>query len=196
MENEERRKRSREGELEEEESGEVCSLPEAKRVRTDILGILEDDDYDAGEGSSDSGAEEELVNSVMRSLQEEIEGEECSAGGVNDVSVQPDLGYLLEASDDELGLPPASSDDEFGLIPAYSDGGTSENDDIFSGEAPREVLGFGGSWDFEEGMMGFGLPAEFGGAEERYEEDETVLFESLFDYSDAGLWRPESLPAV
>ncbi|TKY69364.1 hypothetical protein E2542_SST05637 [Spatholobus suberectus] len=72
---------------------------EAKRLRDDLLEFL--DDADPTPPSQD-------LDSVMRSLQEEIAApfvDPTSASGES----QPQIGFLLEASDDELGLPPTGS---------------------------------------------------------------------------------------
>ncbi|XP_031500825.1 uncharacterized protein LOC116264636 [Nymphaea colorata] len=183
MENESKRKRS----AEEAECGE----DEAKRLRSDILGLLEEDVVSDDTSESESTSEE-LLNSVMRSLQDEIDGDDA-ASRAPAASAQPDLGYLLEATDDELGLPPAGCDD----VPRI------ENDGALG-----EVPGFVGFWDFEEGIPGFAVEEFwFPGGEARYGGEEAVVLDQdgLFDYSDAsvpadfssmGLWRHETMPAL
>ncbi|GLJ09410.1 hypothetical protein SUGI_0108930 [Cryptomeria japonica] len=118
----ERFKRGREEE-EEEEENEFCE----KRFRfltaegEELLHLLEDVES-CGEKNED------LVNGVMKILEEEIgvglnadvssvscsEGSEVESGGNCSPQSRIDLGYLLEASDDELGIPPTvdSSSDE------------------------------------------------------------------------------------
>lgn len=83
-------------------------VPEAKRAHVDLLSILDDSDEPAIQG----------LDSVIRSFEEEILFHSCPAS-VDSAEVtsvgycsQPDLGYLLEASDDELGLPPTFSAEE------------------------------------------------------------------------------------
>ncbi|XP_044487925.1 uncharacterized protein LOC123212796 [Mangifera indica] len=85
---------------------EVVS-PEVKRLRDDLLsGFLDD---------SDPEAETKDLDSVMKSFQEEICVLSDPLVEVVDLTSSdsgesyPNLGYLLEASDDELGLPPSSS---------------------------------------------------------------------------------------
>ncbi|AQK90147.1 hypothetical protein Zm00014a_040153 [Zea mays] len=74
---------------------------DAKRLRPqDLLDMLEDD--------TDAAAAGDLA-SVMRSLEEEIASFDEAAEAP---APAPELGFLLEASDDELGLPPASSSEE------------------------------------------------------------------------------------
>jgi hypothetical protein len=74
---------------------------DAKRLRPqDLLDMLEDD--------TDAAAAGDLA-SVMRSLEEEIASFDEAAAAP---APAPELGFLLEASDDELGLPPASSSEE------------------------------------------------------------------------------------
>ncbi|RWW46574.1 hypothetical protein BHE74_00047487 [Ensete ventricosum] len=83
--------------------------PEVKRLRADLLLDVFDDD--PGAGNQD-------LESVIRSLEKEIASPSPHSELQQEPSVsagQPVLGYLLEASDDELGLPPtaaASSADE------------------------------------------------------------------------------------
>uniref|UniRef100_J3KW38 Uncharacterized protein n=1 Tax=Oryza brachyantha TaxID=4533 RepID=J3KW38_ORYBR len=102
----------------------------AKRLRPEDLLDMLDDDTDA------QGAAGDLA-SVMRSFEEEI-----AAGDVSDAvaPTQPELGFLLEASDDELGLPPATA--------------SSSEEEAGAGE-PEDAIGFGGQiWGFEDEMGG------------------------------------------
>ena len=126
-------KRAREADL---AAGEAASLEaEAKRLRPeDLLDLLDDE--------TDAAAVGDLA-SVMRSLEEEI-----AAGDVG--APQPELGFLLEASDDELGLPPA--------------GGATSDSSEEAGAAGdlEEITGFGGQiWGFEDeidgGYGGYGV---------------------------------------
>lgn len=107
---------------------------EAKRIRPeDLLDMLEDDADAAAPGAD--------LASVMRSLEEEIE---ISAGEFPDLEAlatapQPELGFLLEASDDELGLPPAAG------------GGSDSSSDAGAGD----LAGFGEQiWGFEDDIDG------------------------------------------
>ncbi|CAM0956695.1 unnamed protein product [Alopecurus aequalis] len=109
--------------------GEGPEAEAAKRLRPeDLLDMLDYVDTDAAAVGD--------LASVMRSLEEEI-----SAGEL--LAPQPELGFLLEASDDELGLPPAA-------------GSSSSSDD-----------GAGASWDAEEPVFGaqiWGFDDELDGA--------------------------------
>ncbi|KAI3453020.1 hypothetical protein Pfo_009683, partial [Paulownia fortunei] len=84
--------------------------PEVKRLRENLLDGL-DDDAEFCTTSQD-------LDSFMKSFEEEITASPSAAGGEAALVVdltsdsgesRPDLGYLLEASDDELGLPPTAS---------------------------------------------------------------------------------------
>ncbi|XP_074571568.1 uncharacterized protein LOC141828101 [Curcuma longa] len=173
---------------------------EVKRLRADFLFDILDDDAGAT-------GEQDLA-SVMKSFEEEISlpspddlpsVSQLSEEGLEVVQQQqqqPDLGFLYEASDDELGLPPAdaaSSADESG---AAAEVGASVD---------AEVAGFSRIWgldDAVDGYDGFGLGMR---PEERAFEDGLSLEGGLFDYPDeiSGpydlydlTWRTESLPAV
>ncbi|WOK93030.1 hypothetical protein Cni_G01723 [Canna indica] len=84
------------------------SQPDAKRLQAQvILEIFDDDDdegADAGGGGDPSAASDDLAT-VMRSLEQEI-------ALAPPASPPPELGYLLEASDDELGIPPPAEEQE------------------------------------------------------------------------------------
>ncbi|CAN6451648.1 unnamed protein product [Victoria cruziana] len=192
MENEGKRKRC----AEEAECGES----EAKRLRSDILGLLEEDVVSDDVSDSESTSEE-LLNSVMRSLQDEIDGDDAASKAAA-APGQPDLGYLLEATDDELGLPPAGRDDQRA-------GENGEGLGAVAAAAGGDVPGFLGFWDFEDGIPGFAAE-EFGFpvGEGRYvdeDADGAVVLDGLFDYEDVpvpadfssmGLWRHESMSAL
>ncbi|KAJ7954090.1 Carbohydrate-responsive element-binding protein [Quillaja saponaria] len=80
---------------------------EVKKLRENLLEFLDDSDPDPSSHDLDS---------VMKSLQEEISAP-CSPVPLIDLTLesaesQPDIGYLLEASDYELGLPPGNSSNE------------------------------------------------------------------------------------
>ncbi|KAH6802110.1 hypothetical protein C2S51_033556 [Perilla frutescens var. frutescens] len=184
MENLKEKKRGRD---ESDETEFEIYSPEVKRLRENLLDSL-DDDTEFCTTSQD-------LDSFMKSFEEEITASP-SAGGTEIQLVdltsdsgdsRPDLGYLLEASDDELGLPPAES----------SSGETTvelvrvESDSSELGSGFWEVPGYD---SFE-----FGL----GGSEINYNggNGEYVALDGLFDYSDVGFgsgdfgWRPETLPA-
>lgn len=94
------------------EAGLGLYSPEAKQIREDIVGIL-----DEQETLTDRLPEVQYLDSVMKSLEEEIVHPSTHPAQQTFLDLmssysgdpQPDLGYLLEALDDELGLPPTVS---------------------------------------------------------------------------------------
>ncbi|KAJ6818787.1 uncharacterized protein M6B38_389025 [Iris pallida] len=171
MENSSSKKRSR------DEFVDSSKEEESKRFRPDLLIEILDDDE---EQEVDSGVDS--LGKVMKSLQEEISLPSSSSPSPFPPPSMPrnnDLGYLLEASDDELGLPP-----------------TVGSDTPTSGEdmEEREVTGFGRIWVFEDGYggdFGFGEPLDIGfgcGVEGG----------DSADYSgyDEFLWRPDYQPTA
>ncbi|CAL9082105.1 unnamed protein product [Musa textilis] len=105
---------------------------------------------------------------------------------------QPDLGFLFEASDDELGLPPPA--DERCGHPSRRSPTRASGLARSGGSTTATCPGTKGS-------------SSGSGPEERAEADDGVVFDGgLFDYADvvpcgpsdfADLsWRPETLPAV
>ncbi|KAG2261499.1 hypothetical protein Bca4012_013758 [Brassica carinata] len=140
----------------------VINSPDVKRLRDDLF---DDSGHDPATPDLDS---------LMKSFEDELSNTTARASG----ETQPDLGYLFEASDDELGLPPpppppppSEETKETELARASSD----------SSEVVVELCGF------EEPV------ADFGSFE---------LDDGLFEYSDVCLdsgdlfsWRPETLPA-
>ncbi|XP_047949288.1 uncharacterized protein LOC125195138 [Salvia hispanica] len=86
--------------METETEAEEIDSPEVKRVREDLLDEIDED--------SDLRTSFHELDSFMKSFEEEItEGiiELASDSGES----RPDLGYLLEASNDELGIPPPAA---------------------------------------------------------------------------------------
>ncbi|KAL6995084.1 hypothetical protein U1Q18_005219 [Sarracenia purpurea var. burkii] len=79
-------------------------MPEVKRLRDDLFANL--DDSDLGTTCPD-------LDSFMKSFEEEISTLPHPAALVDLTSKsgesQPDLGFLLEASDDELGIPSSTT---------------------------------------------------------------------------------------
>jgi len=170
-------------------AGEAAALPEAadaKRLRPqDLLDMLDDD--------TDAAAAGDLA-SVMRSLEEEIASFDEAVEAPT--QQQPELGFLLEASDDELGLPPAgasasSSDEAGGLAWAPPetalDGGEiwGFEDEIeggggYSPEAAAAAVAAAAAWDddgFDAGLFAFGENDAYGP-------------------SDLAALRHETMPAV
>jgi len=163
---------------------------EAKRLRPEDLLDMLDDVVD-----TDAEAAWDLA-SVMRSLEEEI-----SAGELElDVGPpQPELGFLLEASDDELGLPPAT-------------GSSSSSDDGAGGAwDAEEPAAFGAQiWGFEDEIDGYAYggvtsspeaAAAAAAAAAEWGDDgfDAGLFgfgDDSFGPSDLAALRQETMPAV
>ncbi|KAH7832803.1 hypothetical protein Vadar_000116 [Vaccinium darrowii] len=143
--------------------------PEVKRVRDDLLGNLDDSDLCA------TGPD---LDSFMKSFYEEI-----SPPTVNLTSHPGEspagFGFLLEASDDELGLPPANTtpateqerkkEDELERVSSNSSGELSE------------------LWRFDDQIpsydsFDFGLAVNDDGNE----NGEFGALDGVFDYSDLG----------
>lgn len=169
--------------------------PEAKQIREDILDILDD-------ALTECPPEIQDLDSVMKSFEEEIlhHSPLQDPQTVLDLTPsesgdsQPDLGYLLEASDDELGLPPSIS-------PA---------DEQFNGEPvvmpeAAELVNMAG---FEDEMpnydtFDFGMDheARVGDNDVGDSNGDFVTVGGLFDYPEPAdlsdySWRQESLPAL
>ncbi|KAF8040241.1 hypothetical protein BT93_B2471 [Corymbia citriodora subsp. variegata] len=188
MEDQSSRKRFRD-----EEQDELLEFQsaEVKRLRDDLLGFL--DDFDPAPGAPD-------LDSLMRSFQDEIAAAASAppsslpspaAVEVVDLTAESsggdsksELGYLLGASDDELGLPPSTT-------PSAGAGGEAAISEAELVRAASEASRIGQFWEFEDGIpsyvdayqFGAGGGGAYGGGDE---EDEYVAFDGLFDYSDAG----------
>ncbi|XVF03409.1 hypothetical protein REPUB_Repub04eG0258900 [Reevesia pubescens] len=165
--------------------------PEVKRFRDDLLDILDD---------SDSLPVNQDLASVMKSFEEEISASAASTSSapvpVVDLSSesgesQPDLGYLLEASDDELGLPPPAS------FTTGTEEGRSEVTELV--RVDSDSSGIGEFWGFHDEIPNYDS-FEFG-IGDNYNGDH-VTYDGLFEYSDVYydsselsgiLWRPETL---
>lgn len=172
-----------------DESEYEVDSPEVKRLRENLLNSLDDD--------AEFCTTTQDLDSFMKSFEEEIAASPLlAAAGVADLTSdsgksRPDLGYLLEASDDELGLPPTSSPG--GL-------GSEVRSELERVESDSSELG-SEFWEMPSyDPFGFG----FGESELIYNNGsngEFVALDGLFDYSDMGFgsgdiaWRPESLPA-
>ncbi|CAA7402127.1 unnamed protein product [Spirodela intermedia] len=198
-------------------------IPEAKRLRAAdliLLDILEEvDSTDRPLASSAAGD----LDTVLKSFQEEIcaaappssppppppGGEEAmAASDSDDCAVQPDLSYLLEASDDELGLPPT-------IVPTSSsdEGEATAEGDLGEEVKPEAALFAPQIWGFDDEIPCYCDPLDLGLGQEDDENAAAaaaaggaLLDGGLFDYADVGpfgpsdfldySWRPESLPAV
>nr|XP_019706689.1 uncharacterized protein LOC105047013 [Elaeis guineensis] len=172
---------------------------EAKRLHADfLLDILDDDEEDADAGDRYSDTKD--LASVMRSLEEEIflplappPVPAGSASELSDPQRLAELGYLLAASDDELGLPPA----------APSSSSSPEPVAAADGEEAVESGGFGQIWSFDDEISGCYDGLGFGIRPEEELQDGSVFDDGLFDYADVLFcapsdfsWRAESMPAV
>ncbi|XAR51283.1 hypothetical protein NMG60_11005877 [Bertholletia excelsa] len=162
--------------------------PEAKRVMTDsdfssskvdlihneILHILDDESDTETDGETATPD----LESVIRSFEEEIRGSPTQHVNSSEPSGSgPELGYLLEASDDELGLPPSVS-------PSV---GLTEN----------QKLGWGNMQGFEEVFPNCNLFLSGIGEEYEVSSSELGAGGGLLDEEESlgfaeFLWRPES----
>lgn len=168
---------------------DVDSL-EVKQIRENILDIL-----DEPETVTDGTVpENQDLDSVIKSFEEEILPSSTVPSRQTFIDLtlsdssefQSDLGYLLEASDDQLGLPPTFSPENH--IDAKS---RLENTIKFENELPRYD-------SFDLGMLagimdGNNYDGENGG--------DFVTVGGLFDYPDPSNFSelsrlPESLPAL
>ena len=158
---------------------------EVKRLRENLLDFLDD---------SDSVPTIQDLDSVMKSFEEEISPVPVVDLTSESGESQPDLGYLLEASDDELGLLPSGNssseevkkDVETELIRVSSDSS-----------------GIGEFWGFEDQIPSYDS-FELGAGDGYNNTSEYVEFNGLFEYSDVYFdssdfsdptWRHETLPA-
>ncbi|XP_061345002.1 uncharacterized protein LOC133290876 [Gastrolobium bilobum] len=160
---------------------------EVKDIPDDLLNMFDDADNVT---ERDPIVQMQGLDSVIKSFEEEI----LAPVSYPDPDVESvsgefklNLGYLLEASDDELGLPPtvASTEKE----------GRRESDD--SGRVGPEGLDLTGFLGFEDefrnyeafGLVGYDADDNGGGY---------VTIDGLFDYSEPVdiLWRSESLQAM
>lgn len=140
---------------------------ESKRFKEDFLDEL--DDSDICTTSPD-------LDLFMKSFEQEIAGSipakivnlETDSG-----ESRPDLGYLLEASDDELGIPPSEKPIDTELFRV-----TTESTEL---------------WRFDEQVSGYDS-FDLGFNDEIYEyksnSTEFVALDSLFDFTDSSLGLP------
>lgn len=166
------------------------SWPEAKQIREDILDIL-DEPEEITDGVPEIDQE---LNSVIKSFEEEIlHPSSLPPPHPNSVDLtlsdsgesQSDLGYLLEASDDELGLPPTVSQENY--IDAESRLVTTGFD--------NELLRYD---SFDLGMLAGIMDGDYNGVEN---DGDFVTVGGLFDSPDPSNFSdlsrlPESLPAL
>ncbi|EEF29720.1 uncharacterized protein LOC8268650 [Ricinus communis] len=174
--------------------------PDAKRIQDDLFSILDESDEPMIQG----------LDSVIKSFEEEIlvpviDNDTVDTSGCRSGS-QPDLGYLLEASDDELGLPPTFPGEEEKVNPVNLAGERKAETDMAGSGADGslgEILGFENeisSYDaFEFGFGGDPVNISYN------DSGDFVALGGLFDYSDENYvpsdisgvqWQPESLSAL
>lgn len=142
--------------------------PDVKRLRDDLF--------------DDSGLDPAIqdLDSVMKSFEVELSTTTTPQGSGE---IQPDLGYLFEASDDELGLPPPPQP------PTVTPPSSEETEETVTElvRASSDSSEVGELCGFEDQVTGFGS---------------FDLGDGLFEYSDVCLdsgdlfsWLPEFLPA-
>ncbi|MCE3216073.1 hypothetical protein HAX54_004735 [Datura stramonium] len=165
--------------------------PVAKQIREDILDIL-----DEPETVTDSAVPEiQDLDSVIKSFEEEILRPSTLPPCNNFADLtsshsgdsQSNLGYLLEASDDELGLPPTVSPENH-IIDAESRLGNTIGFE-------NELLRYD---SFDLGMLAGIMDGDNYGGEN---DSDFVTVGGLFDYPDPANFSelsrlPESLPAL
>ncbi|KAK9052263.1 hypothetical protein SSX86_028891 [Deinandra increscens subsp. villosa] len=152
--------------------------PEAKRIQHDLLDALED---------SDEYAADQHLDSFIKSFEDEISPPPETVDRTSDSGEsRPDLEFLLEASDDELGLPPTET-------------AATEPERIPAPAAESVELGVF-SW-LDDQIPDYGsLEYEFDYADGDV-NGEYVAIDGLFDHTDPGFGSsdlsrlPESLPA-
>ncbi|KAL6994870.1 hypothetical protein U1Q18_005007 [Sarracenia purpurea var. burkii] len=168
---------------------------ESNRIPEDILEILDEPDT-----VTDSDSAIPNLDSFIKSFEDEIlhpsPPHQTPALQVfleEHGEPQPDLGYLLEASDDELGLPPTFSPSNEQTIAkiAYSDSAAVASD----AAALTDTFGFEDDLP-EYNSFGIGIGEDF----RENDGSELVAVGGLFDCDPADfsefLYRPGSLHAV
>lgn len=133
---------------------------DVKQIREDILDILNEP-----ETVPDRLTEVQDLDSVIRSFEEEIVHPSTQPA-------QSDLGYLLEASDDELGLPPTVSASDY-YVNAKTDTPENAAGIRFENELPR----------FDSFEMNAG--AGDGNSSGVYSNGDFMTLEGLFDYEES-----------
>ncbi|XP_060205579.1 uncharacterized protein LOC132633289 [Lycium barbarum] len=160
------------------------------QIREDILDILDEPDT-----LTECTPEIQNLDNIMKSFEEEILNGDpqtvLDLTSSDSVNSRPDIGYLLEASDDELGLPPSVSppydqvNGESALITEASEFAEMPNYDSFDfGMDPEAREGD------NDGVSGNGDG-----------DGDFVTVDGLFDYTEPAdfsefSWRQESLPAL
>ncbi|KAL4353636.1 hypothetical protein GQ457_06G039100 [Hibiscus cannabinus] len=171
-------------------------LTETKHIPEDLLNILDDADPAAGPVPAIQG-----LDSVIKSFEEEIlipDQAGLPEAVLNSGEPRPELGFLFEASDDELGLPPSfpsvEEEQKFETVFDVEEGGVSGGvgfGEMMGNEFPIPIydsfeFGIGGDSDTNNN-----IPSNSGG------DFVTLggLFEPTADISEL-TWRHESLSAL
>jgi len=161
---------------------------EVNDMTDEILNILDETDNVPERDTTVTAVQG--LDSVIKSFEDEIFAPGQDNQPPESSEFNPNLGYLLEASDDELGLPPTMVQTEEKVLPEINDSGRVGPDGV-------DLSGF--YWFEEEirnneaayGLMGYdtvGLENDGG----------YVTIDGLFDYGEPTdfLWRSESLQAM
>lgn len=158
------------------------------RVDPALLDMLDDTENVT---ERDPTMEVQDLDSVIKSFEEEILAPPPNPNLAPEPEVfKPNLGYLLEASDDELGLPPTVGPSEDVIKPETVESGRVGPDGV-------DLTGFLGFEDdirnYESfGFVGYDDVEDNGGG--------YVTIDGLFDFAEPGsadiLWRSESLQAM
>ncbi|MED6139012.1 hypothetical protein PIB30_079878 [Stylosanthes scabra] len=174
------------------EESDVCELVRVDSENSvvdefhgEILNILDDTDNVTERDSTFQG-----LDSVIKSFEEEIVAPGRDPNPLPESgNFNPNLGYLLEASDDELGLPPT-------ITPKEEAKAETEEPGLVGPEG-LDLTGFLGMEDDFRGYEAFGL--DNGGLVD-YDNSENgyLMIDGLFDYADTAdiSWRSESLQAM
>ncbi|CAA7039278.1 unnamed protein product [Microthlaspi erraticum] len=162
----------------------VVDSPDVKRLRDDLFDVLDD---------SDPEPVSQDLDSVMKSFEDELSAASptVTTAAQDSGETQPDLGYLFEASDDELGLPPPPS---VSPIPIAKE---EETTDLV--RASSDSSGIDELWGFEDHVSNYD-PLDLGSGVVEGGDYVTVegIFEfpdDCFDSGDLFSWRSEFLPA-
>ncbi|KAM7464350.1 hypothetical protein LguiA_032471 [Lonicera macranthoides] len=152
--------------------------PEVKRIRDDLLGFLDE---------SEICTTSQDLDSFMKSFEKEITA--TSPSTVVDLTLdsgesRPDIDYLFEASDNELGLPPSTNS------PSSNDIIRVVESDLVRVESDSSELCE--LWKFDE-ISGYdSFETGFGDDDNGYNNaGEYVALDGLFDYSDLGFLSSE-----
>jgi hypothetical protein len=137
----------------------------------------------------------------MKSLQDEISASSSYTTSLRVTSdsgeSQAQIGYLLEASDDELGLPP----------PGYPSVHEEKKDETELARVLSDSSGIGELWEFENQIPSydsFDLGTGFGTYGYENINTDYVAFDGIFNHSDvyydsndfSDPWRHGTLPAA